>query len=156
LETLAKLVHFSPFHFHRIFRAFTGEPLHGYVRRLRLEKAVFQLLRGPKATLTEIAFRTGFASSSDFSRAFKQRYGFSPRGLTPDRLARDSKIGQDLFANAGYGFQRPAGSRNPDRFRVRLINRPARRIAYQRVIGSFDSQKLLAAFDRLMAWGRRH
>src|SRR6202042_3655528 len=32
---------------------------------------------------------------------------------------------------------------------------PARRIAYERVIGSFDVPKLLAAFDRLMTWGRR-
>jgi AraC family transcriptional regulator len=153
---MARLAHFSPFHFHRVFRSIVGEPLHAFVRRLRLEKAVFQMLHGPKATLTAIALCSGFASSSDFSRAFKQTYGFSPRGFSRDRLLQDSKIRQDLMANALYGFGKLPDGRNPDRFRVRLVDRPAQRIAYERVIGSFDWQKLLAGFDRLMAWGQRH
>jgi DNA gyrase inhibitor GyrI len=114
------------------------------------------MLHGPKTTMTKIAMQTGFASSSDFSRAFKQIYGFSPRGLSRDRLLQESKIRQDLLANAGYGFGKLPDRRNPDRFRIRLVDRPAQRIAYERVIGSFDPQRLLAAFDRLMAWGQRH
>ncbi len=151
---LARLAHFSPFHFHRIFRALVGEPLHACVKRLRLEKAIQQILYSPGATLTEIALASGFASSSDFSRAFKQAYGFSPRHCSRERLAEDSKIRQDLFANAGYGFGKlPAG--NPDRFRVRLVDRPKQRVAYVRVIGAFSRDKTRAGFDRLMNWGRR-
>jgi AraC family transcriptional regulator len=57
------------------------------------------------------------------------------------------------FANAGYGFGKlPDG--NPDRFRVRLVDRPALRIAYVRVIGGYDATMLRAGFDRLMTWGR--
>ena len=37
LNELAELAHFSPFHFHRIFRGMVGESLKAYVRRLRLE-----------------------------------------------------------------------------------------------------------------------
>ena len=37
LERLARVAHFSPFHFHRIFRSLVGESLHAYIRRLRLE-----------------------------------------------------------------------------------------------------------------------
>src|SRR5262249_25834145 len=37
LERLARIAHFSPFHFHRIFSALAGESVHEYVRRLRLE-----------------------------------------------------------------------------------------------------------------------
>src|SRR5229473_5551844 len=70
VERLARLVHFSPFHFHRIFRSLVGEPIHAFVLRLRLEKAVFQMLHGPDATLTTIALHSGFGSSSDFSRTF--------------------------------------------------------------------------------------
>src|SRR5207248_7397248 len=83
---LARLAHFSPFHFHRIFRSIVGEPLHAFIRRLRLEQAVFRMQHGPKATLTAIALQTGFASSSDFSRAFKQAYGKSPRDFSRDWL----------------------------------------------------------------------
>jgi DNA gyrase inhibitor GyrI/AraC-like DNA-binding protein len=155
IAELARLAHFSPFHFHRIFRSIVGEPLHAFIRRLRLETAVFRMLHSPKATLTTLAQQTGFASSSDFSRAFKQTYGFSPRGLSRERLLQESKIRQDLLANARYGFGKLPDGRNPDRFRVRLVDRPARRIAYERVIGSFDPQRLRAGFDLLMAWGRR-
>jgi uncharacterized protein (TIGR03067 family) len=76
LEKLARLAHFSPFHFHRIFRSLVGEPLHSFIRRLRLEKAVLQMSHGPHATLTEIALRWGFASSSDFQRTFSNEGRF--------------------------------------------------------------------------------
>jgi AraC family transcriptional regulator len=102
LDTLARLAHFSPFHFHRVFRSLIGEPLHAFIRRLRLEKAVFQMRYGPECTLTEIALACGFSSSSDFSRAFKQAYGFSPRHQSRERFLENSKIRQDLLANAGY------------------------------------------------------
>lgn len=82
LERLARLAHFSPFHFHRVFRSVVGEPVHAFIKRLRLERAVFAMAHSPKESLTTVALRHGFASSSDFSRAFKQAYGFSPRSYT--------------------------------------------------------------------------
>jgi DNA gyrase inhibitor GyrI/AraC-like DNA-binding protein len=156
LDHLARLAHFSPFHFHRVFKTLVGEPVHAFVRRLRLERAVYQIRHGPKATLTEIAGRWGFASSSDFSRAFKQAYGFSPREYSRDRFLQESKIRQDLLANAGYGFGELPDGRNPDRFRVRVLHRPAVRIAFVRVVGGYDPVPILAGYDRLTAWGRRH
>ncbi|HEY1859983.1 MAG TPA: AraC family transcriptional regulator, partial [Gemmataceae bacterium] len=39
LDQLARLAHFSPFHFHRIFKGLVGEGVIEYVRRLRLESA---------------------------------------------------------------------------------------------------------------------
>ncbi len=155
IEELARLAHFSPFHFHRIFRAYVGEPLHAFVRRLRLETAVFQMTHGPKKTLTEIALRAGFGSSSDFSKAFRQAYGFAPRTYSRERFLAESKIRQDLLANAGYGFGRSKGARNPDRFRVRVVQRPTRLIAYVRVIGGFDAGRIADGYERLMAWGRQ-
>lgn len=154
LNDLARIAHFSPFHFHRIFRAWVGESLHAFVRRLRLEKAVYRLAHGPKIPLTQLALHCGFSSSSDFSRAFRQAYGFSPRGYSRERFLQNSKIRQDLVVNAGYGFDRSPRGGNPDRFRVRVVDWPVRRIAYVRVIGPTDFKKLLAGFDQLMAWGR--
>ena len=43
LDELAAVAHLSPFHFHRVWRALTGEPLGGTVARLRLARAL-QLL----------------------------------------------------------------------------------------------------------------
>ncbi len=44
VNKLAEVAHFSPYHFHRIFSAFTGEPLISYVKRKRIEKAASILL----------------------------------------------------------------------------------------------------------------
>jgi len=66
----------------------------------------------------------------DFSRAFKLAYGFSPRSYTRATFLEKSKIRQDLMANAGYSFGALPKPANPDRFRVRLRERPASRIGY--------------------------
>ncbi len=156
LARLARMAHFSPFHFHRVFRALVGESVHALTRRLRLEKAVFLMKHAPRTTLTNVALRCGFASSSDFSRAFKQAYGFSPRRFTPERFVQESKNWQDLLSNAGYGFEKLPEPSNPDRFRVRLLERPGQRIAYVRVIGTHQEDRLLAGFEQLLTWGREH
>jgi AraC family transcriptional regulator len=156
LEKLARLAHFSPFHFHRIFRSVASEPLHAFVRRLRLERAVSQMAYGPKASLTDIALGSGFSSSTDFSRAFRQAYGLRPRDYSREHFLENSKIRQDLWASRRYDVAKLARGRNPDRFRVRLVDRPAQRIGYVRVIGGYNSEKIMGGFHRLMDWGRRH
>ena len=45
LEELARIAHFSPFHFHRVFRAMAGESVGALLRRLRLERAARTLGR---------------------------------------------------------------------------------------------------------------
>ena len=47
LAKLASVACFSPYHFHRIFSSFVGEPPAEYVRRLRLEKAAILLVERP-------------------------------------------------------------------------------------------------------------
>jgi AraC family transcriptional regulator len=154
VESLARIARFSAFHFHRVFRAMVGEPVHAHVRRVRLERAVSRLAHGPKTTLTRVALEAGFASSSDFSKAFRQAYGFPPSRYSRRRLLEESKIRQELLANSGYGFGAEPAPGNPDRFRVRVVERPAQPIAYVRVIGGFDQARMTAAYERLMTWGR--
>ncbi|MEM1135398.1 MAG: AraC family transcriptional regulator [Bacteroidota bacterium] len=77
LTNLAQVAHISEFHFHRIFRAFIGEPLGTYISRLRLESAA-QKLQTTTLTLTEIAQRTGYQSQYALSKAFKKHFGITP------------------------------------------------------------------------------
>ncbi len=153
LQHIARLAHFSPYHFHRLFSSFVGEPLYTFILRLRLEKSIALMEHGSKATLTDIALRTGFASSSDFSRAFKQRYGFSPRGYSRERLLQESKIRQDLQRNPYYHLSKLPVRTNTDRFRVRLVDQPRQRIAFVRVIDTTNMNKLVEAYQQLMNWG---
>ncbi len=55
LETLAGVAHFSPFHFHRIFRVLTGETINNYVKRIRLQKAGSMLLSDYQRPVSEVA-----------------------------------------------------------------------------------------------------
>ena len=47
LEDVARVACFSPFHFHRIFRALVGETLGAFIKRVRLERAVYLLSHRP-------------------------------------------------------------------------------------------------------------
>lgn len=155
LEHLAEVAHFSPFHFHRLFRAYVGETPHAFVRRLRLQKALTLMERRPKKSLAEIALDSGFAQSSDFSRAFREVYGYPPSKHTKGRVREDSKIRQDILANRGYGFRRPNEAVEGDDFQVRIEDLPAQRIAFVRVIGGGKPERLMAALERLLTWGRQ-
>jgi AraC family transcriptional regulator len=147
LEAVAKVAHFSPFHFHRVFRAMVGEPLHQFVRRLRLERALTLMSREPRRPLTEVALQCGFSSSSDFSRSFKQRYGVPPSAIDLGAL-RDA--GRAELA-AGHRLERlPAGA-NPDGFQVELQDLPARTVAYLRVMDPYRGG-VFEATQRLVRW----
>lgn len=75
---IAEAAHFSEYHFHRLFPAYTGESIHGYVRARRLEKAVLLMRDNPDIRLLDIALNVGFETHSAFTRAFKQHFGASP------------------------------------------------------------------------------
>jgi AraC-like DNA-binding protein len=67
-------------HLHRLFHE-TGETVGGALREARLERCRADLddPRQRACSVTEIALRWGFNDSAHFSRAFKARYGLSPR-----------------------------------------------------------------------------
>ena len=77
LEKLADVAAISPFHFHRVFRAATGETPSGTLRRLRLAKAC-HLLKEASRPITDIAFDVGYDTSQSFAKAFRSATGFSP------------------------------------------------------------------------------
>ncbi|MDL2239311.1 AraC family transcriptional regulator [Bacteroidales bacterium OttesenSCG-928-L14] len=74
---LAEISCFSPWHFHRITRAYFGEPIGAYITRTRLEEAA-KLLRYSNKPINEIAYDIGYNTPSSFSKAFRALYGFSP------------------------------------------------------------------------------
>ncbi|WP_270598342.1 helix-turn-helix transcriptional regulator [Enterococcus asini] len=75
---IAKNVHLSEFHFHRIFKAYATETFKEFVTRVKLERGAIFLCVNPAISLTELAFNYGYNSGSSFSRAFKKHFGISP------------------------------------------------------------------------------
>jgi len=155
LEDVAKAADFSPFHFHRVFKAFLGETLNQFVKRQRLERALFLMSHVPRRSLTDVALDCGFSSSSDFSRSFKQHYGVPPSvfDLENFRNVRREELERVLSSQIGSAHitTLPAGE-NPDGFEVKLRNLPARTVAYIRVFEPYREGVAQAACERLLAW----
>jgi len=77
LAKLAARMKLSPFHFHRKFRDYFGESLHQHIKRLRLERAAWELLQHAKP-VKSIALSSGYRTVSAFSHAFSLFAGVPP------------------------------------------------------------------------------
>lgn len=154
LDELARIGHFSKFHFHRVFKNVVGETVLQFVKRLRLERALKLIRLDNQRTLTQIAFDCGFESSSDFSRSFRQQFGFSPSDFSEERLRSDSKICQDLAANVHYPFRQQDTSNNEDGFEATFDEHEASNLAYVRVFGAFRPERVMEGLNQLLEWGR--
>jgi AraC family transcriptional regulator len=95
LNRLSEIGCFSPFHFHRIFQAVTGETLNTHVRRVRLERAAVLLKASPRKRITHVAIETGFAGTAEFSRAFRNHYGRTASSWDRRSPLEKSKICKD-------------------------------------------------------------
>ena len=156
LEEVARAACFSPFHFHRVFKSLVGETLAEFVKRQRLERALFLMSHAPRRSLTEVALECGFSSSSEFSRSFKQRFGAPPSAfdVASFRDARRSELEQAIGAADGARrYARLPPGENPDGFAVALRDLPPRTVAYIRVLNPYRSMSAVTgAYERLMAW----
>jgi AraC-like DNA-binding protein len=106
------------------------------------------MAHGPRSSLTSTALTCGFSSSSDFSRCFKQRYGTAPSAFDIKgwREAHGSQLRAMVPEPADrLHLDRLPVAHNPDGFRVRIWNLPARTVTYIRVLdpirGDASSQR---------------
>lgn len=147
LERVAKVAAFSPYHFHRVFKALMGETLHAFVKRVRLDRALLAMEQGERS-LSRIALDHGFASPSDFSRSFKQRFGASPSAFD---LVGHRRAGR-AASGARYRLERlPPGSDAPG-LEVVIRALPPRRLAYLRVLRPYEPGRVVDAAARLVGW----
>lgn len=139
LPRLAADAALSPFHFHRVFRGMVGETPMEFVRRLRLERAAWQLVATP-APVTAIAFDAGYEAHEAFTRAFRQHFGASPTDFraTPrasHRLAAPCGVHFDPEQPVAVFVARHSGGPSMD---VQIDFQPARRLAAIRHIGPYN------------------
>lgn len=145
LNELAEIAHFSPYHFHRIFKSTTGETLNQFRRRSRLERAVYLMKASPRKALSSVALEAGFSSQSDFSRVFRETYGLAPSSWDRVRALVATVEGPN---NDGPGrFGRP----DPP-IEVRVRSHPAEHVAYVRMLNPFQGDTLESGYGRLTRW----
>ncbi|MGL4973974.1 MAG: AraC family transcriptional regulator, partial [Bosea sp. (in: a-proteobacteria)] len=135
LDRLAGIACFSPWHFHRIYRAVAGENVAESYRRHRLHRAATELLFSDRP-LSVIAQRAGFGSSAAFIRSFSAAYGSSP----------------GIFRRKKPALNPPAPPEKetlpmPD---MQIVTLPAMTLAAVAHKGEYN--EIGAAFTRLAAW----
>lgn len=171
LSRLAAIASFSPWHFHRIFTALTGETLADHVRRRRLERAALKLIHDPQRACLAIALDVGFGSAEVFSRQFRQHFAMSPtqwrrggwRNWQATRQDELSKIGQavrkprhaliQLFGDDPVTWPTTRQDEMGDEImHVELRTLPASRVAYLRYTGPYAGLGIANAWKLFAEW----
>lgn len=137
LAELAALAHLSEFHFHRIYRAMTGETPAATVRRLRLARAVPNLADA-SGSVTAAAGAAGYASGPAFTRALK-----AETGMTADAARQDEEFMDALIAH----LREPGGAASSAPIRVEIASFEPFEVVALRNVG--DYAELNHAYSRL-------
>ncbi len=77
LDALADVAAMSRFHWHRVFRAMTGETTAQAVRRVRLHRASVALVQ-TALPVAQVARDLGYPNVASFTRAFTDHYAATP------------------------------------------------------------------------------
>lgn len=78
VEEVAGICRLNRNYFSKLFKEKMGCPPQEFLIRMRLSKST-ELMRSSAAPIGEIASRCGYPNQLHFSRAFRKRYGMSPR-----------------------------------------------------------------------------
>lgn len=139
VEQLSEVAHFSKFHFHRLFLNAMGINVFQFVQLLRLKRASYQLVFHQEKRITDIAFEAGYDSHESFSRAFKKRFGQSPKAF------RQNPIWADWHEH--YQFK---PTRGQTKMEAEIIHFPEMKIAVMEHRGHPD--KLNDSVSQFIAW----
>ncbi len=164
LELLAGVASFSPFHFHRLFSALTGETLNNHIRRIRLERAAALLMDKRPDTISDIAFACGFSGNAVFSRSFGEHFGMSPttfrnggyreigknRKLIGNNRQQQRKQDKPVADQDNYFRNDDNQHKKSMPMKVDVKEMPEMHVAYVRHIGNYS--QVGAAFEKLMRW----
>ncbi|MCU7495336.1 MAG: AraC family transcriptional regulator [Ignavibacteria bacterium] len=169
LEILSREAYFSPYHFHRLFSALTGETPLEMVKRLKLEKAANLLVTDRSLSITDAALRCGFSSSASFARSFKEHFGCNATEWRESGFIEHAKALNEESKNC------KEHSRNWKEFRIEEVyfssvdnnspetnlrritmnveikTKPALHLAYVSHHEGYNS-KIGQAFDKLCRW----
>ncbi len=151
LDALARIAHFSPYHFHRIFRGMVGESVAAHVRRLRLERAAHRL-KFSDQPVTNIAFEAGYETHESFTRAFGAMFEQSPSSFREANQAIDvpsspSRVHFDPKGDVGEFKPHEEGGNTME---VTTKTLEPKRVAFVRHVGPYS--QVGDTWGKLMSW----
>lgn len=141
LDALAAIAHYSPFHFHRVYRALTGETIGRTVQRLRVVKAL-QRLAHSDASVTEIALLAGYDTPQALARVLRE---------TVDASASELRVDPQRLAASIERLSRPLPlAENPAPLSIEVVTLEPFEVVALRAQGAFDD--LDGVFGELFGW----
>ena len=124
VETLAREVCLSEYHFHRIMRAYLHEPLATYIARQRVERAVMYL-QMKNIRLAQVAEMVGYETPQSLSKAFKQFFGISPTAYRKRRAERYEEF----------------STLKKESLKPEILTEPELKLVYIRIIGRYGEEE---------------
>ncbi len=141
LDEVAAYCHFSKYYFCRLFKAQTGESVHSFIKRVRLEQSAFRLKVEQERPITEIGADYGY-SSSNYSSAFRQHYQVAPIAFR--RSISHASMKHPFFH--GEEWQVESFEECNRKITVELL--PDYHVIYERRFGSYEG--IGAAWDAFL------
>jgi AraC family transcriptional regulator len=152
LTRLSQVGCFSPFHFHRIFQAVTGETLNSHVRRVRLERAAVLMKATPRKRITDVALEAGFAGTAEFSRAFRNHFDRTASSWDRRSPLEKSKICKAPEMLSYYAVEELESWKAAANVRVRVDRFSTFRYVYIRIFAPYGNTRLVDAYHSLIGW----
>lgn len=149
LDDVAGVAFSAPSHFHVMFRNVVGEPLHSYVRGLRLHWAAHRLI-STEQTILSVALEFGYESHEAFTRTFRKHFGTTP-STHRRRFRRNGTNGKAFYlatATGSAGAVAPPAAHANGADLNRLL--PSGKLAYVSFFGRYNDRHL--AWQKLASW----
>jgi AraC family transcriptional regulator len=142
LEDIADIANYSPWHFHRIFQAYTGKGVGEYVRLRRLSEAGRELVF-TSTPIVEIAFKYQFESQAAFTRAYQSNFH-----VTPGKLRREVRVAH-CFSPVSLQEQ-PTKQQGVNQMKTRITKRDSFNVIGMDCYCSQNENTIPQLWDRFM------
>lgn len=96
VQTLAYAHGISRSQLHRKLKRIKGQSISKFIREIRLNEAM-KMLKNDEASVSEIAYKVGFSSTSYFNTCFHNHYGYSPGKVKNHSYAEDGLVETSTF-----------------------------------------------------------
>jgi AraC family transcriptional regulator len=151
LAQVARAAGASPYHFSRLYHAFTGETVATTVTRLRVSRGAALLCAAPRRSISQIALEVGYATPSAFNKAFRAVLGMTPTALralpTTARRLSLAALDEAIASPATWRPPAPPPALPPPSRRAR----GPERVIYVRERGNYGEIAAPLAWARLEA-----
>lgn len=144
LNYLAEISCFSPYHFHRIFRAFLNESLGSYIIRRKIETAA-SLIMHSNLPINEIALKVGYDIPSSFNKAFQKRFACPPTEF------KEKHLNTNLINYITMGKKKEIIKLKPS-----IKNLKSKKVVFVQSIGNYSGEGTGRAWEKVCEFAQKN